>query len=432
MKILVIGSDGRGHALVDALARSSNVTELWCAPGNAGIAQERLVSNGLLTKCVNIQTHEIDRILTFALEKNIQLTIVGPDLPLSLGIVDLFQQHRLRIWGPNRRAAMIEWSKAFFQWFAERFNISAPFGQIFSRADFDVREFIRRLQGRCVVKADGLFSGKGALVCSSESDAWDAVESMLVYGKFGDAGKHVVIQERLPDNEGGEMSLHALCGGGTALLFPRSFDYKRDSRGKMTGGTGGYSLGDVDDTLLNLARPIISPWLHGCHSLGIDYTGLLYPGLMLTRQGPPRCIEMNARLGDPEAQLYLVRLENDFLELIEASLNGSLDRLQLQWKHPVSLCVALMNRNYPDTSEGSAEPIRGLTEAGRLSNIKVFHAGTRDVRGQVCSTGGRTLFVTGWGSDLGEVQRDVYNVVEHTVGFDGAHWLPSIGNKHFL
>ena len=395
MKTFVIGGDGRGHVLVDALANSPEISELWCAPGNAGIAQERLAKNGALVQCVNIQTHEVDRLLTFALEKGVQLTVVGPDLPLSLGVVDLFQQHGLRIWGPNRRAAMIEWSKAFFQWFVERFNVPAPFGEIFSRADHDAREFIRQLRGRAVVKADGLFNGKGALVHSSEEGAWGSVEDMLVHGKFGDAGKHTVIQERLPDGEGGEMSLHALCGARTALLFPRSFDYKRDKRGKMTGGTGGYSIGGVDDELVALARKIFTPWLYGCHSLGIEYTGVLYPGLMLTKEGP-KCIEMNARLGDPEAQLYLTRLENDFLELIDASLSGTLGTLRLRWKYPASLCVALMNRNYPDTSEGNNEPIHGLAEAARYPNIKVFHGKTRNIGERICSGGGRT-FCNGMG-----------------------------------
>ena len=431
MKTFVIGGDGRGHVLVDALARSPEISQLWCAPGNAGIAQERLARNGALVQCVDIQTHEISRHLTFAIEKGIQLTVVGPDLPLSLGIVDSFEQHGLRIWGPNRRAAMIEWSKAFFQWFVERFDVPAPFGQVFSRADYDLQEFIRRLKGRCVVKADGLFNGKGALVHESEQDAWKAAEDMLVHGKFGDAGKYAVIQERLPDDQGGEMSLHALCGGGRALLFPRSFDYKRDKRNKMTGGVGCFSIGEVDDALISLARPVLLPWLYGCHSLGIDYKGILYPGLMLTKQGP-RCIEMNARFGDPEAQVYLTRLENDPLELIESSLSGTLDKLQLRWKYPASLCVAMMDRNYPDTSEGNNEIIHGLAEAARYPNIKVFHGKTRNVGGRICSGGGRTIFVTGWGPNLRQVQRDVYGVVENVVGFDGAHWLPGIGDKHFV
>src|SRR5580698_4608093 len=293
MKILVIGSGGREHALVWKLAQSPHTTQMWCAPGNAGIAQERLAKNSSPVECINIGAEDLPKLLAFAQEKKIELTVVGPDNPLALGIVDLFQKNSLRIWGPNQKAAQFESSKVFSQRFMEKYGIPTARAGTFADAAA-AKKFAAELDGKCAVKADGLALGKGVLICGNEAEANRAIDEILVAKSFGAAGANIVIQEFL---EGIEISLHALCDGKTAKLFPTSQDHKRaldGDQGLNTGGMGTYSptpfLSDAE--LQRVAETIFKLWVRGCAEEGIDFRGILYPGVMLTKNGP-RVLEFN-------------------------------------------------------------------------------------------------------------------------------------------
>ena len=287
MKLLVIGSGGREHALVWKLAQSPHVAQLWCAPGNAGIQQERTEKTGKLVECVNLGADDLPGLLAFAQEKKIELTVVGPDNPLALGIVDLFQKNGLRVWGPNQKAAQFESSKVFSQNFMEKYGIPTAKSGTFSDP-VAAKKFAASLGGRCAVKADGLALGKGVLISNGVAEADKAIDEILVSKAFGAAGAKIVIQEFL---EGMEISLHALCDGKTAKLFPTSQDHKRamdGDRGLNTGGMGTYSptpfLSDAE--LKKVGDAILNPWLRGCAEEKIDFHGILYPGIMLTKTGP--------------------------------------------------------------------------------------------------------------------------------------------------
>jgi phosphoribosylamine--glycine ligase len=427
MRILVIGSGGREHALVWKLAQSPHATELWCAPGNAGIALEKLSSNGKLVECVGLGAEHLDNLRAFALERRVDITVVGPDNPLALGIVDLFQAAGLRIWGPNRAAAQFESSKVFAQRFMEQHGIPTARSGTFEDPE-TAASFAESLGGRCAVKADGLALGKGVLICRDMSQARQAIESMLVRKTFGNAGSKVVIQELL---EGTEISLHALCDGTSAKLFPTSQDHKRaldGDCGPNTGGMGTYCPTPFlsDEQLQGVSRDILGPWLRGCEREDIDFRGILYPGIMLTSAGP-KVLEFNARFGDPETQVYMTRLENDLVELFEASLAGTLKSVDLRWGAVSSMCVVMASGGYPG-SYAKGKAIHGLDEASRLPNTKVFHAGTRGQNGRVVTNGGRVLGVTAWAKDLAGAREAAYSAVER-IRFEEAHWRRDIGFK---
>lgn len=429
MRILVIGSGGREHALVWRLAQSPHVTAMWCAPGNAGIAGERLDKNGSAVDCVNIGAEDLPRLLAFADEKGVDLTVVGPDNPLALGLVDLFEEKGLRIWGPNRKAAQFESSKVFSQAFMEKYGIPTARSGTFDDAR-SAKEFAASLGSRCAVKADGLALGKGVLICSTVREAEEAIDEILVRKSFGAAGGRIVIQEFL---EGTEISLHALCDGKTAKLFPTSQDHKRaldGDQGLNTGGMGAYSPTPFlnEAQLAEVGRKILESWVRGCAAEGIVFKGILYPGIMLTKDGP-KVLEFNARFGDPETQVYLTRLENDLVEVLEASVAGTLDKIDLRWSPMVSVCVVMASAGYPENVV-KGKVIRGLEEAGKLPNVKVFHAGTAMVRDQVVTNGGRVLGITALGADIRSARDAAYSALEG-IDFDGAHYRRDIGGKAF-
>ena len=427
MKLLVIGSGGREHALVWKLAQSPHVTQMWCAPGNAGIAGERLAKNGSAVECVNVGVEDFPNLVKFAQEKKADLTIVGPDNPLALGIVDSFQANGLRIWGPNKRAAQFEASKAFAQEFMERHGIPTALAQTFSDANA-AKAFAHELGGRCVVKADGLALGKGVLICTTLAEASNAIDEILVAKAFGSAGAKIVIQEFL---EGTEVSLHALCDGKVARLFPTSQDHKRaldNDEGLNTGGMGTYSpvpfVSDVE--LKQLERAILEPWLKGCAAEGIDYRGILYPGVMLTKSGP-KVLEFNARFGDPETQVYLPRLENDLVELLDASVAGTLAGHVLKWQPGAAVCVVMASGGYPGQYP-KGKVISGIEAANALPSTKVFHAGTARVANDIVTNGGRVLGVTSWGADLCTARDAAYAAVDK-IHFASAHVRRDIAAK---
>jgi phosphoribosylamine--glycine ligase len=429
MKILVIGSGGREHVLVWKLAQSPHAENIFCAPGNAGIAQERLAKNSSPVECVNISADDLPKLLAFAQEKKIELTVVGPDNPLALGIVDLFQKNNLRIWGPKQKAAQFESSKVFSQNFMEKYGVPTARAGTFSDATA-ARKFAASLGGKCAVKADGLALGKGVLICANEIEANRAIDEILVAKNFGAAGAKIVIQEFL---EGVEISLHALCDGKTAKLFPTSQDHKRaldGDQGLNTGGMGTYSptpfLSDAE--LKKVGNAILQPWLRGCAEEKIDFRGILYPGVMLTKNGP-RVLEFNARFGDPETQVYLTRLENDLVELLDASVNGRLDKIELKWKPAASVCVVMASGGYPG-NYAKGKIISGLDDAAKLPGVKVFHAGTAQNGNEIVTSGGRVLGVTALGKDLKTAQAAAYAAVEK-IHFDGAHFRRDIAAKAF-
>lgn len=427
MKMLLIGSGGREHAMAWKLAQSPHLQKLWCAPGNAGIAQEQLASNRSLVECVAIGAEDLPKLLAFAKENKPDMTVVGPDNPLALGIVDFFENNGLRIWGPNQRAAQFEASKVFSQNFMEKHGIPTARSGIFSDAK-KAKDFAATLQGRCAIKADGLALGKGVLISKNVTEAYLGIDEMLVAKKFGAAGNQIVIQELL---EGMEISLHALCDGRTAKLFPTAQDHKRigdGDTGLNTGGMGTYSPAPFlsDAQLTDLGKQILDPWLKGCAQEGILFRGVLYPGVMLTKNGP-KVLEFNARFGDPETQVYLTRLENDLVELLDASLAGTLNRIELRWKKQSAVCVVMAAAGYPGTPV-KGKPIKGLLEVGRLPDTKVFHAGTARVGDQIVTNGGRVLGVTAWAEGLSDARAKAYSAVEK-IEFDGAQFRRDIGAK---
>ena len=428
MKLLVIGSGGREHALVWKLARSPHVSQIWCAPGNAGIARE--IAGRSPVECVNLGAENLPALLAYAREKKIELTVVGPDNPLALGIVDLFQKNGLRIWGPNQKAAQFESSKAFSQKFMEKYGIPTARAGGFSDAAA-AKKFAASLGGRCAVKADGLALGKGVLMCANLAEAEKAIDDILVSRAFGAAGASIVIQEFL---EGMEISLHALCDGTTARWFPTAQDHKRalDGDGGLnTGGMGTYSPTPflTEAQLAGAAKAILEPFLRGCAEERIDYRGILYPGIMLTPDGP-KVLEFNARFGDPETQVYLTRLESDLVELLEASLDGSLGKMELKWSPMASVCVVMASGGYPGPCP-KGKVITGIDAANALPHTRVFHAGTAIKDGRIVTSGGRVLGVTALGRDLAAAQAAAYAAVEK-IHFDGAHFRRDIAAKALI
>jgi phosphoribosylamine--glycine ligase len=386
-----------------------------------------LASNHSAVECVNLGAEDLPRLLAFAREKKADLTVVGPDNPLALGIVDLFQQHGLKIWGVNQKAAQFESSKVFSQKFMERYGIPTAAAGTFADVAA-AKKFCATLGGRCVVKADGLALGKGVLICDHLAEAERAVDDIMVGKAFGTAGARVVIQEFLA---GMEVSLHALCDGVTARIFPTSQDHKRALDGDLglnTGGMGAYSPTPflTEQQLAGVARQILDPFLRGCAEEGIDYRGILYPGVMLTKSGP-KVLEFNARFGDPETQVYLTRLENDLVELLLASADGALGRMELRWSSLASVCVVMASGGYPG-SYPKGKVITGLEAANALPQTKVFHAGTAVLDGQIITNGGRVLGVTALGRDLRGAQAAAYAAVA-AVHFEGAHFRRDIAAK---
>ena len=427
MKILVIGGGGREHALVWKLAQSPRATQMWCAPGNAGIAGETLSSNGSPVECVGIGAEDLPTLLDFAREQQVDLTVVGPDNPLAMGIVDQFQAAGLRAWGPTQQAAQFESSKIFSQEFMDRNGVPTMRSASITDAT-EARVFAASLDGKCAVKADGLALGKGVLICNTPDEANAAIDQIMTDRAFGDAGSSVLIQELIT---GMEVSLHALCDGKTARLFPSSQDHKRaldGDQGLNTGGMGTYSPVPFlsDEKLNEMANAVLEPWLAGCAAEGIDFRGMLYPGIMLTDDGP-KVLEFNARFGDPETQVYLPRLENDLVDLFEASIDGTLDQHELRWSDQSAVCVVIASGGYPGSYE-KGKVITGIADADALPGVKVFHAGTKLDNGNVVNAGGRVLGVTALGQGL-EAARDLAYEAAAKIQFEGAFSRSDIAAK---
>jgi phosphoribosylamine---glycine ligase len=426
LDVLLVGGGGREHALAWKLAQSPHLGRLWCAPGNAGIAAEPLAGGGLI-ETPPIPADDIDRLLAFAREHRPGLTVVGPDNPLALGIVDRFEAEGLRIWGPNQRAAQFEASKAWSQDFMHRNGIPTARAGVFTEAAA-ARRFCAELGGRCAVKADGLALGKGVILAATLAESEAAIDEVLTRKAFGAAGDRVVIQEFL---EGVEVSLHALADGNSWRLFPLAQDHKRAYDGDIgpnTGGMGSYCPAPFlsVDALTQAGAAVLDPWLAGCRREGINFKGLIYPGVMLTKNGP-KVLEFNARFGDPETQAYLPRLDVDLVELFEACIDGRLDVAPLRWSADAVVCVVIASGGYPGPIT-KGKRIEGLDAASKVSGVKVFHAGTSQAGDAVVTSGGRVLGVTATAPTLRQARDRAYAAVD-CIHFDGMHVRRDIAAK---
>jgi len=418
MKLLVIGSGGREHAIAWRLAQSPRVQKVFVAPGNGGTARE----SGL----ENVTISAIDKLAEFALAENIHLTVVGPEAPLADGIVDLFRSKGLRIFGPTRACARLESSKQFAKEFMTRHRIPTAEFSSFDAAGA-AHAYIESRGTPIVVKADGLAAGKGVIVAMSAGEAHRAVDSILVERTMGAAGNRVVIEEFL---EGEEASFIVLADGEHVLPLATSQDHKRlrdGDRGPNTGGMGAYSPAPVVTPELHarVVREIIQPVLAGMAQEGHRYIGFLYAGLMIDGSGNPRVLEFNCRLGDPETQPILLRLKSDLFELIESAMDGRLDRVKAEWDRRAALGVVLAASGYPDAPE-KGHVVTGLPAAGE--DFRVFHSGTALKDGAIVSNGGRVLCVTALGDSIKMAQRRAYEVVEG-IRFDGMHYRHDIGHR---
>ncbi len=406
MKILLLGSGGREHALAWKLAQSPRVQEILIAPGNAGTARE--------SKCRNIDVaaSDFEALLLIAKSENIDLTVVGPEAPLVLGVVDHFQAANLPIFGPSRAAAQLEGSKAYAKEFLQRHHIPSAQYAIFTELD-SALNYVRKQTLPIVIKADGLAAGKGVVVAASLPEAEAALRDMLENSSLGDAGLRVVIEEFL---HGEEASFICLVDGLHALPMASSQDHKRVGEadtGPNTGGMGAYSPAPVVSKEVHdrVMREVIAPTIKGMHADGNPFIGFLYAGLMIDAAGAPKVIEFNVRFGDPEAQPILMRLQSDLLELIEAAMAQKLDQTNANWDPRIALGVVLAAQNYPATPQ-LGNRIDGLefeALANALEPVKIFHAGTKlDAQGQIVSAGGRILCVTTLASDMQNAQQQVY------------------------
>ena len=391
MKVLVVGSGGREHALVWKIARSHLVDKIYCAPGNAGTA--------LLAENVAIPAEDIETLAAFAGDNGVDLTVVGPEAPLAQGIVDLFEEKGLKAFGASRRAAQLESSKIFAKNIMEKYGIPTARGRAFSDID-RARDYVRTMGAPLVVKADGLAAGKGVFVCTSEDEALDALDAMMQEGIFGDAGSLVVIEECL---EGEEASFIALTDGKTVLPLPTSQDHKRafdNDEGPNTGGMGAYSPAPVLDFMLRerAMNEVMIPAVKGMAAEGIPFKGVLYAGLMIHNDAI-KVLEFNVRMGDPETQPILMRLKNDLVPLMEACVDGTLHKYTTDIDPRSTMCVVMASGGYPGSYEKGAV-ISGLEDAADLEDTVVFHAGTARNQEDVVASGGRVLGVTALGDDV--------------------------------
>jgi phosphoribosylamine--glycine ligase len=425
MKVLVIGSGGREHALAWKLVQSPRVSEVLVAPGNAGTAREKRMRN------VALAPTDIEGLIALAHHERVDLTVVGPEAPLVAGIVDRFRAADLRCFGPRRIAAQLEGSKAFAKAFLQRRNIPTAHFAVFTELN-PALDYVRRHGAPIVIKADGLAAGKGVVVANTLADAELALHDMLGAHAFGNAGARVVIEEFL---EGEEASYIVVSDGSHAFPMASSQDHKRRDEGDLgpnTGGMGAYSPAPVvtPEVEQRILREVIEPTLRGMAAEGAPFIGFLYAGLMIDRHGAPKVIEYNVRFGDPETQPIMLRLKSDFLDLLEAALDGRLDRVQVEWDPRPSLGVVIAAGGYPGKVRGG-DVISGLDTkaASGDRNVKVFHAGTKlDANGNVVTAGGRVLTACAVGDDLTQARDRAY-AAARAIRFDGAFFRRDIGHR---
>ena len=416
MKILIIGSGGREHALAWKLRQSTHADRIFCAPGNAGTSE--------IAENVTIPANDLPALLKFARENRVDLTVVGPDDPLAAGIVDLFVAEKLRAFGPDKLAARIESSKIFAKELMRAQKIPTAEAATFSNAN-EALDYCGRVKFPVVIKADGLALGKGVMIATDAATANSTIDEMMNQRRFGAAGRRVVIEEFL---QGTECSLHALVNGKKYLLLESARDHKRaldGDQGPNTGGMGAFSPANNWNSKLQslFETDIMQPLLCGLVQQGVPFRGLLYPGLMITSEGP-RVLEFNCRFGDPETQALLPRMKSDLLPLLETTIDGTLDQCAIEWDPRPAVTVVLASAGYPGKYE-TAKPISGLDAAAKLGDVQIFHAGTmRDGRA-VNTAGGRVLAITALGSTMEAARARAYEAVSR-IHFEGCHYRRDI------
>jgi phosphoribosylamine--glycine ligase len=422
VKILVIGKGGREHALVWKLAQSPRASRVYCAPGNAGTAQEG--------ENVDIETHDFDRLVRFVKKEGIGLTVVGPEDPLCQGIVDHFEKAGLRIFGPHKAAAELEGSKVFAKELMRHADIPTADFRVFDHPE-PARRYIETRDYPLVVKADGLAAGKGAIVCKTNEEALAAVDLIMVREAFGIAGRRVVIEKRL---EGQELSVLALVSGRTIVPLAPAQDHKAafdNDQGPNTGGMGAYCPAPLGtpELLREIESTILVPTVHALKRSRRSFRGVLYAGLMITNQGP-RVLEFNVRLGDPETQPLLMRLRTDLVDLLEAAIDDRLDQFpeqRLEWDPRPAVCVVMASEGYPGSYQ-KGRLITGLDDATQVPHTKVFHAGTKLVEGRVVTDGGRVLGITALGETIRRAKEHAHEAIRQ-IQFAGGFYRKDIGDK---
>jgi phosphoribosylamine---glycine ligase len=419
MKILVIGGGGREHALVWKIAQSPAVRKIYCAPGNAGIAKQ--------AECLPFSAEDVNPLADWAEKERIDLTVVGPEAPLTLGIVDTFEARGMKIFGPSRKAAELEGSKAFAKDLMKKYGIPAGESETFEDHGAAVR-YVRDKGAPLVVKADGLAAGKGVIICRTVEGALAALDLIMVKKAFGQAGEKAVVEEFL---EGEEASFLAFSDGETALPLPTSQDHKAiydGDQGPNTGGMGAYSPAPVVSEKIHreVMNTVVIPAVRGMAAEGRRYRGVLYAGLII-RDGKPKVLEFNARLGDPETQPLLMRMKSDLIPVLQATTEGKLAGLKVEWDSRPTVCVVMASGGYPGSYE-KGKVISGLEEAAKVSGAFVFHAGTALKGGTVVTNGGRVLGVTALGEGIGEAIRRAYDAAAR-ISWEGAYYRKDIGQK---
>ncbi|MDF2890148.1 MAG: phosphoribosylamine--glycine ligase [Clostridia bacterium] len=415
MKVLVIGSGAREHAIVWKLSQSPKISKLFCAPGNAGIAD--------LAECVDIKAEDIDGMLRFALENKIDLTVVGPEIALVKGVVDLFEQNGLRIFGPNKKAAQLEGSKIFAKDFMKKYKIPTARYKTYNNFEKAIAE-LKDFDLPMVIKADGLAAGKGVIIAQTRQEAVEAIFDIMGDMKFGEAGKTIVVEEFL---QGKEVSVLAFVDGNMSIPMVSAQDYKRaqdGDKGLNTGGMGAvspalhYSL-EVEK-LVN--KNIIYNTIQALKAEGISYKGVLYFGLMLTKDGP-KVLEFNVRFGDPETEVLLTRLQSDLLNIICSVVDGELNQADIKWSQEKAVCVVMASGGYPEQYEIGCE-IMGIETAE--AEAKIFHAGTKLIDNKLVTAGGRVLVISALGSDYEAARAKAYTAAEK-LSFQDMHYRKDIG-----
>lgn len=419
MKVLVIGSGGREHAIIWKIAQSEKVKEIFCAPGNGGI--------GTLATNVDIGATDVEKLLAFAIDKAIDLTIVGMDDPLMLGVVDAFEEKGLRIFGPRQNAAILEGSKVFAKDLMKKYNIPTAGYASFTDPD-EAKAFLLSTSYPTVLKADGLALGKGVLICETVEEALEGLNDIMVEKKFGDAGNTLVVEEFI---SGPEVSVLSFCDGKTVIPMVSAQDHKRafdNDEGLNTGGMGTFSPSKfyTEEVHAFCVENIYQKSLDAMKSEGRPFTGIIFFGLMLTQDGP-KVLEYNARFGDPEAQVVLPRLKTDLIDVFEAAIDSRLHEIQLDWDEKACVCVVLASGGYPVAYEKGYE-ITGLEAQMDKENVIVFHAGTKIVDNKVVTNGGRVLGLTAFGNDIDEAREVAYAAVEE-VDFKDKQFRTDIGIK---
>jgi len=419
MKVLVVGGGGREHALVWKIAQSPRVKKIYCAPGNAGIAQ--------MAECLSISAEDVKGLTAWAEKEKIDLTVVGPEAPLTLGMVDVFRARGLRVFGPSQKAAEIEGSKAFTKELMKKYGIPTGESETFTDPAAAV-EYIKGKGAPLVVKADGLAAGKGVIICRTVEEALSALDLILIQKTFGAAGAKVVVEEFL---EGEEASFLAFTDGETVLPLPTSQDHKAiydNDQGPNTGGMGAYSPAPVvtEKVHREAMEKVMIPTVRGMAREGRKYQGVLYAGLMI-KDEKPKVLEFNARFGDPEAQPLLMRLKSDLVPVLEATIDGKLSHHTMELEDRSSVCVVVASGGYPGSYE-KGKVISGLQEAARVRDAFVFHAGTALKEGRVVTNGGRVLGVTALGNGIQEAIQRAYEAVAK-ISWEGAYYRKDIGQK---